>query len=176
MWSVSNEGKKKVKDFNVYLRPLIDELKNLWEHGARVTDMSIANIVERSYVARAVLMWTMHDYPGYGIASSLQTQGYYACPPCGPEEVPSYGTVHLGKTIYHGHRKFLARGHKWRHQRHKKKFNGQMETSLGPPERWTGWQWLAQWGKVEEGTLSMETSGMKGCSIFYELEYWAVRN
>jgi hypothetical protein len=80
MCTVCNEGKKKVKDFNVYLRPLIDKMKDLWEHGARVTDMSIANEAERSYVARAVLMWTMHDYPGYGITSSLQTQGYYACP------------------------------------------------------------------------------------------------
>jgi hypothetical protein len=32
-----------VKDFNIYLCPLIDELKSLWQYGAMVRDVSIAD-------------------------------------------------------------------------------------------------------------------------------------
>ena len=127
---------------NVYLRPLVEELKKLWTEGVRVTDISSSHINRRTYVTKAVLMWTMHDYPGYGIASSLQTQGYHACPPCGPFEVPAYSTEFLGKIIYHGHRKFLVRGHKWRARRNNALWGGYDEESKEPPKRWT-WVWVA---------------------------------
>jgi hypothetical protein len=159
---------------NVYLRPLVEELKKLWTDGVRVTDMSSSHINRRTYVTKAVLMWTMHDYPGYGIASSLQTQGYHACPPCGPVEVPAYSTEFLGKIIYHGHRKFLVRGHKWRARRYNALWGGYDEESKEPPKRWTGYEWLAMWTQVEEGMVPLATSGMKGLSIFFELDYWAV--
>jgi hypothetical protein len=77
-------GKHKVKNFNIYLRPLIDELKNLWQNGAMVRDLSIVDEEKRDYIIRVTLMWTQHDYPGYGVTSTLQTQGMYACPPCRP--------------------------------------------------------------------------------------------
>jgi hypothetical protein len=163
-----------VKDFNIYLRLLIDELKNLWQYGAMVRDVSIVDEERRHYMVRVILMWTQHDYPGYGIASSLQSQGMYACPPCGPEEVPSYSKNFLGKVTYHGHRKFLKKKHRWRARWHNDKFNGKDEESTKPPMRWIGWDWLCQWEKVEARTVQLNSSGMKDLSIFYELEYWAV--
>ena len=171
---VCHAGKQKVKDFNIYVHPFIDELKKLWEFGAMVKDVSIADQERQKYVIRTVLMWTTHDYPGYGMTSSLQNQGIYACPPCGPDEVPAYSTKILSKVIYHGHRKFLKKDHMWRARHHNNKFNGQDEASVEPPKWWTGWDWLCQWEKVDEGRLDVGSSGMKGLSSFYELEYWAV--
>ena len=110
-------------------------------------------------------MWIMHDYPSYGIASSLQTQGYHACPPCGPVEVPAYSTEFLGKIIYHGHRKFLVWGHKWRARRYNALWGGYDEESKEPPKRWTGYEWLAMWTKVEEGQVPLATSGMTNTRI-----------
>ena len=60
-------GRYKVKNMDVYLSPLIDELKELWE-GIVVEDMS-KHIGRRSATIRAILMWTMHDFPGYGECS-----------------------------------------------------------------------------------------------------------
>ncbi|CAM6116365.1 unnamed protein product [Calypogeia fissa] len=32
----------------------------------------------RVFTLKGICMWTMHDYPGYGFVSGLQTQGYKA--------------------------------------------------------------------------------------------------
>jgi hypothetical protein len=37
----------------------------------------------RTFVLKAMLMWTIHDFLGYGLVSSCQHQGYKACPPYG---------------------------------------------------------------------------------------------
>ncbi|MCO5571205.1 hypothetical protein L7F22_024940 [Adiantum nelumboides] len=57
-------GKKKIKDMSVYLAPLIEELQDLWT-GIKVVDNSRKGR-RKVFNARAILMWTMHDYPGYG--------------------------------------------------------------------------------------------------------------
>ena len=60
-------GKHKVKNMDVYLEPLIKELETLWS-GISVMDMSrLAG--HRSHTVKAILMWTMHDWPGYGECS-----------------------------------------------------------------------------------------------------------
>ena len=55
--------KRKVKDMLVFLAPLIDELKDLW---------------------KGIILWTMHDYQGYGDVSRYVVAGHHACPICGP--------------------------------------------------------------------------------------------
>ena len=60
-------GKRKVKDMSVYLAPLIDELQDLWK-GVKVVDNSRKGR-GKIFNVRAILMWTMHDYPGYGDVS-----------------------------------------------------------------------------------------------------------
>ena len=76
-------GKRKVKDILVYLAPLIDELCNLW-NGVQVDDNSSKGR-RKIFNVRAILMWTMRDYPGYGDVGKYSVQGYHACPLCGPE-------------------------------------------------------------------------------------------
>jgi hypothetical protein len=159
---------------NIYLAPILKELNKLWEKGEWIEDVTWQLTGNRFFLLRAILLWVMHDFPGYGVASSLQTQGLYGCPPCGPDEMPSYSALELGKVIYHGHRKYLPAGHPWRSEDHIQNFNGHVELSTEPPHRWNGWDWLANWEKVEGGVLAIENSGMKGLSKFYDLEYWAV--
>ena len=60
-------GPHKVKNMDVYLKPLIDELQILW-HGIKVHDVS-RPIGMRDAEVKGILMWTMHDYPGYSECS-----------------------------------------------------------------------------------------------------------
>jgi hypothetical protein len=61
-------GKKKVANMDVYLAPLVEELQILWQ-GVEVEDMSKAH-PNRLFNVRAILMWTMHDYPRFGQCSA----------------------------------------------------------------------------------------------------------
>ncbi|KAM6587737.1 hypothetical protein CsatA_010342 [Cannabis sativa] len=66
------------KDIDVYLQPLIEELKELWEKGVRTFD-----VVDKTYFTmRAAVLWTINDFPAYGTVSGYSTQGYKACPVC----------------------------------------------------------------------------------------------
>jgi hypothetical protein len=59
---------------------------------------------QRCFTLRVVLMWTIHDFPGYAIVGGFSHQGYAACPWCGP----NLGVEHLqelGKQIYGGTRR-----------------------------------------------------------------------
>ena len=60
-------GKYKVKNMDVYLQPLVEEFQELCT-GIQVHDMS-RRFGQRHATIRGILMWTMHDWPGYGEAS-----------------------------------------------------------------------------------------------------------
>ena len=66
-------GKYKVKNMDVYLAPLVDELKHLGE-GIQIEDVS-RRTGQRGMNLRGILMWTMHDFLGYGECSGLATSG-----------------------------------------------------------------------------------------------------
>ena len=52
-------------DIDVFLRPLIDELKELWEKGARTYDVS----KDEYFTMYAAILWTINDFPAYGTIS-----------------------------------------------------------------------------------------------------------
>ncbi|GJT52265.1 hypothetical protein Tco_0978422 [Tanacetum coccineum] len=113
------------KDIDVYLRPLIDDLKDLWAKPG----------VETIYVAtglkfniRAMVLWTINDFTARSSLSRWSGQGYKACPTYN-EDTP-YVRV-LGKTAYVGHIIFLKKTHKWRRSL---KFNGETENGDPPKE------------------------------------------
>lgn len=89
---------------NVYLAPLVDELKVLWE-GINVQDVSRRTRL-REVNLKGILMWTMHDFPGFGECSGVGTNGYPACPHCGPSINARYSKS-LKKMICEGHKIFL---------------------------------------------------------------------
>ncbi|KAL6333794.1 hypothetical protein AAG906_028980 [Vitis piasezkii] len=64
------------KEIDVYLRPLIDELKELWHDGIETYDVSIGQY----FKMHAAILWTINDFPAYGMLSGWSTKGYMACP------------------------------------------------------------------------------------------------
>ena len=58
----NQSGKYQVKDMNVYIKPLIDELLNLW-NGITLYDVS-RQIWQRQFQIHAMVVWTIHDAPG----------------------------------------------------------------------------------------------------------------
>ena len=56
-------GKYQVKNMNVYVEPLIDELVELW-NGVTIYDISRPVYAQREFEFHAMLVWTIHDAPG----------------------------------------------------------------------------------------------------------------
>ncbi|XP_028084685.1 uncharacterized protein LOC114285803 [Camellia sinensis] len=68
-------------DIDVYLRPLVDELNELWENGA----LSYDAVTGESFQMRAALTCTIHDWPAFGDISGWRTKGHYSCYTCNDE-------------------------------------------------------------------------------------------
>ena len=76
MMSLLNLGPNQPgNELDVFLRPLVDELKELWEEGACTYDASCG----MHFQMRAALSWTIHDYLGFSNVSGWRTKGYHAC-------------------------------------------------------------------------------------------------
>jgi hypothetical protein len=76
-------GKEQVKleNIDVYLQPLIDELQELWQPGVLAWDLS-KQPNDQLFNLRAMVIWTINDYPRNGLFSGCAYQGYKACPLC----------------------------------------------------------------------------------------------
>ena len=57
-------------DIDVYLRPLIDELNELWENGVNTYDVSI----HINFQLKTVVIWTVNDFPAYDHTSGWSTK------------------------------------------------------------------------------------------------------
>ena len=62
---------------DVYLRPLIDELKMQWD-GVQTYDISM----RQNFVIRAALMLTVKDFPTLRMLSGWSTYGVLSCAVC----------------------------------------------------------------------------------------------
>ncbi|KAL0541386.1 hypothetical protein IC582_021428 [Cucumis melo] len=79
MLSIFISGPKQPRDdIGIYLEPLIDDLKLLWESGVQCYDA----YNEELFNLRTVLLWTINDFPAYGNLSGCSVKGYKACPIC----------------------------------------------------------------------------------------------
>ncbi|RVW35629.1 hypothetical protein CK203_106307 [Vitis vinifera] len=67
------------KNIDVYLSPLVDDLKTLWEKGVETYDAHLHEV----FTLRVILLWTINDFPAYGNLAGCTVKGYYACPICG---------------------------------------------------------------------------------------------
>lgn len=92
-------------DIDVYLPPLVKDLKELWFDGIEMLDASTKQI----FVMRAAIMWTISDFPGLGNFSGWNTYTTLACPTCN-----FYGSRkrlrHRKKNCFMGHRSFSSSG------------------------------------------------------------------
>ncbi|RZB86718.1 hypothetical protein D0Y65_026692 [Glycine soja] len=112
-------------DIDVYLSPLIEDLRTMWELGVDVWD---ANLQETLRL-RAMVFCTINDFPTYGNLSGYSVKGHHACPIC--EKNTSFVQLKHGKkTIYTRHRGFLNQFHPYR--RLKKAFDGSQEYEIAP--------------------------------------------
>ena len=98
---------------DVFLQPLIDELKELWVEGVLCYDV----VRKQNFTLRASLMWTINDFPAYGMLSGWMTQGKLACPVC-IEDTKSFTLQNGGKNFWFDcHRRFLEPNHPFRNNR-----------------------------------------------------------
>jgi hypothetical protein len=93
---------------DVFLQPLVEELKQLWE-GVPAYDMH----KHESFMLKAMVMWGIHDFPAYGNLSGCVTHGYKACPICG-DDTPSIRLEHGKKIVYTNYHIFLPMDHPFR--------------------------------------------------------------
>ncbi|XP_042387441.1 uncharacterized protein LOC121979516 [Zingiber officinale] len=107
-------------DIDVYLEVLVEDLQRLWEGVDGIYDA----YRKQFFTLKAVLLWTINDFPAYGNLSGCTTHGYYACPVCGEDTYARH--LENGKKMsFAGHRRFLSRFHPYRRQM--KEFNGMEE-------------------------------------------------
>ncbi|XP_062019453.1 uncharacterized protein LOC133736031 [Rosa rugosa] len=160
-------------DIDIYLEPLIDDLRTLWDG---VNDVYDAHRKEY-FTLRAVLLWTINDFPAYGNLSGCITKGYKACPICG-DTTSAIHLPHSRKMSYACHRKFLPRHHPYR--RAKKAFNNEQEFEVAPTPL-SGEEVLKRVehasyeygkGKKKKNSMAAGTSCWKKKTIFFNLEYW----
>lgn len=119
--SVLVDGPKAPGDkIDVYMEPLIKELKELWEEGVETYDAS----TNQMFQMRAALIWTINDFPAYANLSGWSTKGEYACPNCNSDS-KSIWLKNGRKWSYGSSRRFLPYDHKY--QKDSKSFNGKRE-------------------------------------------------
>ncbi|GAA0186188.1 hypothetical protein LIER_33476 [Lithospermum erythrorhizon] len=111
---------------DVYMQPLIEELKELWVDGIMTYDASI----NQMFSLHAALLWTMSDFPAYVMLSEKIKKCELACPHCG-KNTRSHWLKYGRKYCYTYHRRFLPTGHKLR--RDKVSFNEKIELERNPP-------------------------------------------
>ncbi|GLT36583.1 hypothetical protein SLA2020_109510 [Shorea laevis] len=124
-------------DIDVYLQPLTDELKDLWENGVKVYDAaSKSNFnVQRSsksnFNVQVALIRATSDLLGLAVLSGYSTKGKFGCPTC-KIETYSLRLRNGHKTCYMGHRRFLPLDHPWCEDA--KAFDGTTEHCHAPKE------------------------------------------
>ena len=177
-------GKESVTDKNidVYLAPLIEELQELWK-GIDCVDGAQRNCDDRTFKLHGMLLWTVNDFPAYGLISGQVTKGHKACPVCGPNVVTRRSKA-LKKNVYLGHRRHLPMAHQWRRQR--SNFDGQTDTRP-PPRRMSGREHLRyandrqEWRRKQCAHEGGQTAdpvhehGVKRRTCLFDLPYWKVR-
>ncbi|CAA7029818.1 unnamed protein product [Microthlaspi erraticum] len=100
------------RSLDVFLQPLIHELQELWNHGVQAFDVSC----QQNFVMRAVLMWTISDFPAYGMLSGWTTHGRLSCPYC-QDDTNAFQLKHGQKTCwFDSHRRFLPASHPYRYK------------------------------------------------------------
>ena len=168
-------------NFDVFLQPLVDELQKLWSREGVLTRDARAYMGMSIFKLRAVLMWTLHDFPAYGLISGLTTRGFKACPVCGPHTISRYSKV-LRKNVYcNFHRRYLREDHYFRGA--VAAFDNEAnDDTEGDPL--TGNQTIRRGHQseayIDGGGLEKDDGfpakehGVKRVSALYQLPYWRV--
>jgi hypothetical protein len=175
-------GKESVTSevFDVYMEPLVEELLKLW-YGVSAYDIT-KEWGQRTFQLRAVLLWTIHDFPGYGTMGGFSHQGYVACPWYGPD-LGAEHSVELGKQTYGGTRRWLPPNHTYRSAGMKDHFDGKIEVCPKPEAVTVQEQlchaveyqaWRDAGNRPGVSGDPSKVHGVKRKSILNRLPYWEV--
>ncbi|KAL6133972.1 hypothetical protein ACLB2K_066205 [Fragaria x ananassa] len=164
-------------DIDVYLQPLIDDLKVLWDGVEGVYDA----VRGEYFKLRTVLFWTINDFPAYGNLSGSIVKGYNACPVCVDETKP-YRLKHSKKMVFMRNRRHLPRHHPYRKQ--SAAFDNTIENDVAPIPL-SGEEVLSRvkgyvgrkFGKKNpippwKAGDNQPRPCWKKQSVFFELDYW----
>ena len=166
--------------FDVYLEPLVEELLELWA-GVSAYDYTQPMGSEVSQL-RSMVLWTMHDFLGYGTVGDFFHQGFAACPLCGKDLGAEHSTK-LCKCTFGGTRRWLLDDHPYRSEGMKDHFNSFMEKWPKPctvtveeqirhAEEYQAWKAAGNRGGAAGDPSRVH--GVKRLSILYRLPYWKV--
>jgi len=115
------------QNIDVCLHPLINELTQLWSSRALTYDISR----KHNFFMREALMWTINDFPAYGMVFGWSTHGKLACPYC-MENNKVFTLTNGGKaSFFDCHRCFLPPNHRYRKNK-KDFFVGRVEKDVAP--------------------------------------------
>ncbi|XP_019089550.1 PREDICTED: uncharacterized protein LOC104731108 isoform X2 [Camelina sativa] len=171
------------RSLDVFLRPLIEELQSLWAFGVEAFDVS----VKQNFNLKAVLMWTISDFPALGMLSGWTTHGRLSCPYC-MEDTDAFQLMHGRKSSWFDcHRRFLPPDHVYR-QNKRSFLKNNVVSKTGPHYRsgdeilehqlgeFYGVQKTAECGGNGHVNNQIEGYGVTHQwhkhSIFWELPYW----
>jgi len=65
---------------DVYLKPLYDELMELWKGNDAIQFLRVGDSIK--FTLGASLLFTIHNLPAYGTLTGLIAHGYHGCPTC----------------------------------------------------------------------------------------------
>jgi len=140
------------------------------------------NLGSQSFKLQVVLLWTIHDFPGYGIVAGVVHQGYDVCPVCGPHFKGEHSDE-LGKSAYTDTRRWLPHDDPWRSTSMKDHFNGREEeqrktngvTAEEQVHHANEYQnWLHEGNKERSVGDPSKIHGVKRRSSLHNLPYWKV--
>ena len=107
-------------DIDVYLAPLIEDLKLLWDEGVSMYDA----YSKTNFTLRAMIFCTINDFPAYGNLSGYTVKGKTPCPIC-EDDLEALRLPNCGKDVYMDNRRHLPEDHPFR--KRKSSFNGKVE-------------------------------------------------
>ena len=98
---------------DVFLQPLIDELKTLWNESVDTYEIH----ANKTFKMKAALMWTVNDFLAYGMLSGWSTHRALSCPICQDQIQGSYLKHGRKMSWFDYHRCFLPWNHVFRRNR-----------------------------------------------------------
>jgi hypothetical protein len=112
---------------DVFLEPLMEDMKILWETGAQILD----EYRKESFTMRAIIFVTINNYPTLFTLSG-QFKGKVGC------VVYIDGTAYMSltaskKIVYMRHRRFLSKGHRYHQKKMDKYFDNNVELQSTAP-------------------------------------------
>jgi hypothetical protein len=168
-------------NIDVFIQPLVDELQQLWSSAGVPTRDARAYLGMPIFNLRAVLMWTLHDFPAYGLISGLTTKGFKACPVCGPNTISQRSKI-LRKNVYCGcHRRYLREDHYFRaaeaafdgeanHETETEPLNGNQTIRRGRESE----AYIDCGGTENDEEYPAKVHGVNRVLALFQLPYWRV--